>query len=383
MTTWTAADHEYMARAIDLSHNALGWASPNPAVGCVIVKDGMILGEGWTQPCGGLHAEPTALNDCLRRGNTPHGATAYVTLMPCHHIGRTPPCTERLIAEGIARVVVACDDPHPISGEGDTALRDAGIIVEVGLMEQEAAQIMAGFIQHVYSGIPRLRLKYAMSMDGKIATHTGHSQWITGEAARADVQRLRTQHDAIMVGSGTMLADDPRLTVRNDDCAFQPRRVVVDATCRFLENRTPGSFRLFTEHGGGVYIITTDQAPLQRIQMLKDTGANLIITPEAFGHVDLPHALRQLSDMGVRSILCEGGGGLAGALHKSDLIDDVIVYIAPKIIGGTSAPSPIAGAGITTMSQAETATLRSIEHFGNDIRLWFERHPLLHPPAPG
>ena len=320
-TPWTKADLEFMAMALSASRRALGWSSPNPAVGCVIVRDGLVLGTGHTQPWGGLHAEPTALADCRTRGHDPRGGTAYVTLMPCAHHGKTPPCTDALCAAGIARVVVSMDDPHPVSGEGADILRAAGVLVDIGCMEHEARRIMAGFIKHVHGALPLVRLKYAMTLDGKIATRTGHSQWITGPEARADVQRLRAESDAVMVGSTTARLDNPRLNVRIPD-AFQPRRVVVDSTCAFLGESDPRHRALFSgEAGGTVTVITTPATPAPKLGWLTAAGADIIMAPGPDGHTDLADGLRQLGVRGVRTILCEGGAGLAAALLEANLVD--------------------------------------------------------------
>jgi diaminohydroxyphosphoribosylaminopyrimidine deaminase/5-amino-6-(5-phosphoribosylamino)uracil reductase len=351
-----------MGEALDLARRALGAASPNPAVGCVITSaEGAVVGRGYTQPFGGLHAEPTALTEA---GKQAQRGTAYVTLMPCDHHGKTPPCTEALIAAGVKRVVVAVDDPNPESLSGKERLEAAGIHVEVGLRREEACEIMAGFLKHVRTGFPYLRLKYAMTLDGRIATRTGSSQWISGDQSREHVQTLRQESDAVLVGSGTALSDDPRLNVR-DASAWQPHRVVIDSQCRL----SPAA-RLFHSHGGPVVVLTSNRAPAENRAALQAAGATLIeLAPSEEGRIELDTALKRLGEIGLRTLLCEGGAGLAGALLDHQLIDEVVVYIAPKLIGGAEALSPIGGIGVAKMAAALPLEEMSLQHFGEDLCL--------------
>ncbi len=335
-------DRAHMARAIELAHSARGPASPNPAVGCVLVRDGRAVAEAATEPYGGAHAEAAALR---RAGEAAQGATAYVSLMPCAHRGKTPPCAQALAAAGVSRVVAAVADPHPVSLDGAAVLRAAGVDVDVGCLEARALEAVAGYVKHLRTGLPLVRLKYAMTLDGKLATRTGHSAWISGPAARAEVQDLRAHHDAVLVGVGTVLADDPRLNVR-DAQRWQPRRVIADSSCR-----TPTRARLFAEPGGPVVVLATGRALASRRAALRAAGAELVCVSHG-PRLDLRKAFAALGDLGVREVLCEGGAQLAGALFDAGLVDEVIAYVAPKLVGGAHAPPPVAGRGVAAMSEA-------------------------------
>jgi diaminohydroxyphosphoribosylaminopyrimidine deaminase/5-amino-6-(5-phosphoribosylamino)uracil reductase len=355
-------DRQYMLRAIELSKMAMGYCSPNPAVGCVIVNNNTIVGEGYTQKYGGLHAEPVALN--AASGNTVN-ATAYVTLMPCAHQGKTPPCTDAIINAGISRVVIATDDPNPTSKNGADILRQAGLLVEIGLCEEEALETIAGFVKYIKTGMPRINYKYAMTLDGKLATKTKNSSWISCEKSREDVQRLRMQADCIMVGSGTAIEDNPRLNVRtNNSKAWQPYRVIIDSKCN-----TPEDSKIFYEHGGKIIIITTNLASEDKREKLSAAGAEIIKVPVKKKMVDLKEAITKLCDKGIRNILCEGGSGLAGSLFDNNLIDCLTVYISPKICGGVSALSPIGGLGIENMLNAVQLEDFNFEKSGIDIKV--------------
>ncbi|MBN1257937.1 MAG: bifunctional diaminohydroxyphosphoribosylaminopyrimidine deaminase/5-amino-6-(5-phosphoribosylamino)uracil reductase RibD [Planctomycetes bacterium] len=357
---FTASDSQHMRRAIALSRNALGFASPNPAVGCVVVKANEIIGQGCTQAFGGPHAEAVALKDV---GEAARGATLYVSLMPCAHHGKTPPCTDAIISAGIARVVVALDDPDPVSGKGKEVLEKAGVKVEIGLLAEEALEVLAGFIKFVKTGIPLLRLKYAMTLDGKLATRTGSSEWISSEESRAEVQVLRCESDALMVGAGTVQADNPLLTVR-DSKQWQPARVIVDSKCS-----TSPEAKIFQEGKGKVIVLVTDSAPEASCRAWEEQGAEIILLPEDNGGVDLPEALRALGAIGIRNILCEGGSRLAGSLFDAGLIDEVITYVAPKLCGGAEALTPIGGEGIPKMPDARKLTHVTMDTIGGDLRI--------------
>jgi diaminohydroxyphosphoribosylaminopyrimidine deaminase/5-amino-6-(5-phosphoribosylamino)uracil reductase len=355
-------DRKYMLRAIELSKKAMGHCSPNPAVGCVIVNNNTIVGEGYTQKYGGLHAEPTAINAAT--GNTAN-ATAYVTLMPCAHHGKTPPCTDAIINAGISRIVVATDDPDPASKNGADVLRQAGLLVETGLCEEEALKTIAGFVKYIKTGMPRINYKYAMTLDGKLATKTKNSSWISCEKSRGDVQFLRRQADCILVGSGTAIEDNPRLNVRTAEKeVWQPYRAIIDSKCS-----TPEDSKIFSERGGKVIIVTTNLAPAGRMKTLSSAGAEIIEIPAKNEKVNLKDAIKRLGDKGIRNILCEGGSGLAGALFDSNLIDCVTVYISPKICGGTGALSPVGGLGIEDMSDAVQLENFNFEKSGIDIKV--------------
>ena len=351
-----------MLRAIALARSALGTTSPNPAVGAVIVRDGVVVGEGYTLPPGQGHAEIGALNQA---SNSARGATLYCTLEPCCHYGRTPPCTEAIIAAGVGRVVYAVGDPNPrVDGGGVTALRAAGITVEQ-CPAPAADELYEAFAKHVITGLPFVVAKFAMSLDGKIATRTGSSQWITGPAARARVQQMRKELDGIMVGIGTALADDPQLTARDADgnplpTDMQPVRVVVDSSAR-----TPPEARMLREPGRTI-IATGDGVDLSRQASLEESGATVRVFPGSDGRVNLPAMLEYLGGEGIVSVLVEGGGGVMGAMLDAGLIDKVYAFVAPLLIGGAGAPSPIAGNGATVMADAKRLERATIEQIGTD-----------------
>lgn len=355
----TDHDIKWMRRALELAENGWGLVSPNPPVGCVIVQDNALVGEGWHERYGGPHAEPNALR---RAGDRAKGATAYVTLMPCAHHGKTPPCTDALIAAGIRRVVVAMDDPHSVSGDGASILRRAGIDVETGLLAEDAAYVMRGFLKHLRCGLPHLTLKYAMTLDGHIATRTGDSKWISSEESRARVQLMRAQSDAVLVGVGTALADDPRLTVR-DQNAHQPRRVIIDSTGRLSPDA-----KVFHEPGGDVWIMTTPRAQESWAEAIRQKGGRIVCLPaNSAGQVDLKQAMKELAAGGVRTVLCEGGAAMAGGLFDAGLVDEIAAFIAPRLCGG--GPSPVQGAGVRHMKDA--LGLRHCRHeiIGSDLFL--------------
>jgi diaminohydroxyphosphoribosylaminopyrimidine deaminase / 5-amino-6-(5-phosphoribosylamino)uracil reductase len=356
------ADTAFMRRALELARKALGPASPNPAVGCVIAAGDTVAGEGWTQPFGGPHAEVQALEEA---GSAARGATAYVTLMPCAHTGKTPPCAPALIDAGIVRVVAALEDPNPESLDGAQVLRDGGVGVECGLCAEEAFGIIAGFVKHLRTGLPLVRLKYAMTLDGKIATRTGSSQWISSGESRGEVQRLRRESDAVLVGVGTVLADDPRLNVRDPQSAWQPRRCIVDSRCR-----TPADAHIFSERGGEVVILCSASAPEAERKRLAAAGATVIAVGDSDGdRPDLDAALKALAGTGVRTILCEGGATLAGALFDARLADEVIAYVAPKLAGGAEALSPLGGEGVECMADALPLARVRYGQSGPDLRI--------------
>ncbi|MDI3339159.1 MAG: bifunctional diaminohydroxyphosphoribosylaminopyrimidine deaminase/5-amino-6-(5-phosphoribosylamino)uracil reductase RibD [Sphaerobacter sp.] len=357
--TVPATDLHWMQRALDLAARARGRVAPNPAVGAVLVRDGRLVGEGMTEPPGGAHAEIVALRQA---GDRARGATLYVILEPCAHYGRTPPCVDALIAAGIARAVIALRDPYPaVDGRGIRRLVEAGVAVELGLAAGPAAAINAGFLKRIRRGLPEVTAKFAVSLDGKIATHTGHSRWITGDAARREGHRLRDTHDAIMVGVGTVLADDPLLTTRlpAEACGaggpHHPLRVVVDSLAR----TPPEAAMLRPGVPGQTVIATTAAAPRERVAALRAAGAAVLPLPARDGRVDLEALLRCLAARGVNSVLVEGGGTLLGALCDAGLIDRVVAFIAPALIGGRAAPGPLGGEGVPTMDAA--LRLRDVE----------------------
>ncbi|WP_255430414.1 bifunctional diaminohydroxyphosphoribosylaminopyrimidine deaminase/5-amino-6-(5-phosphoribosylamino)uracil reductase RibD [Roseomonas sp. 18066] len=330
-------DAAFMRAALALAARGLGNTWPNPSVGCVITRDGAVVGRGWTAPGGRPHAETEALK---RAGHAARGATAYVTLEPCCHWGRTPPCTDALIAAGVARVVVAMRDPDPrVDGGGLEKLRAAGVSVSVGLLEAEARAINAGFVKVATRNLPLVTLKLASTLDGRIATRTGESQWITGPAARRTAHALRGRHDAVLVGSGTVLADDPELSCRIPGFARVPTvRVVADARLRM-----PATARMLREGEGAVWIATRPGHPEAALAPLREAGATLIEVPPdaAAGQgLDAGALLRALAARGLTRILAEGGAGLAAALLRdAGLVDRLAWFHAPAVIGGDGRPA--------------------------------------------
>ena len=355
-------DLRSMRAALALARRGLGTVWPNPAVGCVIVDRGRIVGRGWTQPGGRPHGETEALG---RAGEAARGATAYVSLEPCCHWGRTPPCTDALIAAGIRRVVVALEDPDPrVAGAGVRQLHAAGLEVETGLCEAEAAEINAGFFCRLRNGRPLVTLKLATSLDGRIATGSGESQWITGPPARDRAHALRAAHDAIMVGTGTVLADDPQLTCRLPGLAHRsPVRVVVD---RHL--RIPPTTRLISDaRAVPVWVMTLPSADPERRQAFLRAGATVIdIDPSPDGNGSLAAALAALGERGITRLLVEGGGHLAAAFARAGLIDRLVWVHAPMLIGGDGIPA-IAEVGLEVLSKAPSFTRLSTETVGDDV----------------
>ena len=352
-----------MALAIDLARGVLGTTSPNPAVGAVVIKNGRIVGRGATLPPGQAHAEVVALQDA---GEEARSSTLYVTLEPCCHWGRTPPCTAAVIDAGVAEVVVAVSDPNPVvSGGGVSALLEAGLTVS--LLEEDsperhdARQLYEGFAKHISSGLPFVLAKFAMSLDGKIATHTGDSKWVTGPEARALVQQMRRETDAVMVGANTVLADDPQLTVRDQDgrpLPRQPIRVTLDSQCRM-----PPRSQLLRQPGQTL-VYTTEAAPASNVGGLLRAGADVVpVSTTAEGLVNPADVLADLGQRGVVSLLVEGGGKTLGSLFDDGLVDKVHAFVAPVIIGGIGAASPVEGVGAELMAHThrlEQPTLRQV-----------------------
>jgi diaminohydroxyphosphoribosylaminopyrimidine deaminase / 5-amino-6-(5-phosphoribosylamino)uracil reductase len=340
-------DARFMALALRLAERGLGQTWPNPTVGCVVVRGGRIIGRGWTQPGGRPHAEVLAL---ARAGAGALGATAYVSLEPCAHYGRTPPCTMALLHAGVRRVVVATNDPDPrVDGKGIAQLRQAGVEVDLGVLCAEAEALNEGFFSRIRRGRPLVTLKLAASLDGRIATRTGASRWITGEAARARAHLLRASHDAIMVGSGTALADDPALTCRLPGLeARSPLRVVLDGRLRLA---TSSKLALGAREVA-TWIVTSEQAPATRARALERAGVRLFrVAANAEGNLDLVRVLSALAKEGLSRILVEGGAGLAGALLRARLVDRLVWFQAPLVIGGDGLPA-VAAFGAETLAEA-------------------------------
>ncbi len=352
----SAADSQWMARALQLAERGLYTTSPNPRVGCVLVRDGKIVGEGWHQQAGEAHAEIHALQVA---GVAARGATAYVTLEPCCHHGRTPPCADALVAAGVVRVVVAVQDPNPkVAGQGVAQLRAAGIEVVSGLMEAAAHELNIGFFARMTRGTPWLRCKIAASLDGRTALKNGVSKWITGEAARQDVQHWRARSCAVLTGIGTILADDPQLTVRDIATSRQPLRVVVDSHLRI-----PLEARIFQHGNVAIYTATQD---VQKIAVLEKSGARVLVLPDANGRVDLKAVMRDLAAQGCNEVLAEAGGALNGALFNAGLVDEMVLYLAPQLLGD-AARGMAHLAELTTLDQGVQLAWHDVRNVGKDL----------------
>ncbi|WP_425801629.1 bifunctional diaminohydroxyphosphoribosylaminopyrimidine deaminase/5-amino-6-(5-phosphoribosylamino)uracil reductase RibD [Desulfitobacterium sp. Sab5] len=354
-------DEEFMSYALHLATLAAGRTSPNPLVGCVIVKANEIIGEGYHHKAGTPHAEVHALRQA---GEEAQGATAYVTLEPCSHFGRTPPCADALIKAGLQRVVVAMQDPNPrVSGEGISRLRKAGIQVEVGLLAEEAEKINRPFLKAIQTGLPYLLYKAAATLDGKIATETGDSKWISNESSRRLVHELRNQLDVILVGSETVLKDDPALTCRLPE-GRDPVRVVVDGTLKI-----PLTAQVLTASTLSPCIIATSlAAPQEKLEILKGMSRVEVWQYPEPRQVPLKQLMCDLVIKGWNSVLLEGGGGLAGALFNGGLVDEVEFFLAPKLIGGTG-PSLLSGLKIDKMAEAIPLKLKEISLETGDLRI--------------
>ncbi len=339
---------DYMARALELAEMAKGTTGNNPAVGAVVVRDGRIVGEGFTQPPGQAHAEIVALRQA---GEAAGGATVYVTLEPCCHHGRTPPCTDALLAAGVAEVHMAMLDPNPlVAGGGRRALEAAGVRTFVGERGAEARRSMEAWLTYIRTGRPMVTAKYAMSLDGKIATVTGDSRWITGVLARQAAHRLRAESGAVMVGVNTVIRDDPQLTARDEEgrpYPRQPLRVVVDSA-----GRVPLTSRIISgELPGRTLLAFGPRADPERCRELERRGNTVLILPEFEGRVSLEAVLRNLAgEWEVTSAMVEGGGSLLGSFFDQQLVDKVVAFIAPRLIGGAGAPGPIGGRGVLEMA---------------------------------
>ncbi len=350
-----------MDRALELARGVLGSTSPNPAVGCVIVRDGEIVGEGATQPPGGPHAERVALTQAGARAR---GSTMYVTLEPCCHHGRTPPCADAIIAAGVAEVRFSLPDPNPlVAGKGQAALEAAGVRTRAGEGEREARRINEAFLKWIAVKRPFVYAKFAVSLDGKIATRTGDSRWITGEEARRRAHQWRSIVDAVMIGVATLLRDDPQLTARDAagrPCVRQPLRVIADS-----RGRTPVTARMLREPGQTLIAVTA-AAPGPARRALLDAGADLLDLPAHEGRVDLDTLLQRLGQRDLTSVLVEGGGELLRSCFEGRLVDRVLAFVAPVIIGGREAPGPVAGPGVERVAEALRLQDVTTERLGDD-----------------
>jgi len=357
-TLATATDLERMQRALALAGRGLYTTTPNPRVGCVIAREGAIVGEGWHERAGGPHAEVVALREA---GERARGATAYVTLEPCCHHGRTPPCADALVAAGVRRVVAAMQDPNPlVAGAGFTRLRAAGIEVQSGVLEREAAELNVGFIARMTRGTPWVRLKVAATLDGRTALANGVSQWITGPEARRDGHRWRARACAVLTGLGTVLDDDPQLTVRDVDTARQPLRVVVDSRLEI----PPGARIL----AGGGTLVACAHDDASRSAELRARGSEVVVLPNAQGKVDLAALLRELGRRGVNELHVESGFKLNGSLIREGVVDELLVYLAPKLVGD-SALGMFNLPALTTLDAAVPLDIVDLAAIGPDVRL--------------
>ncbi|MDV4143689.1 MULTISPECIES: bifunctional diaminohydroxyphosphoribosylaminopyrimidine deaminase/5-amino-6-(5-phosphoribosylamino)uracil reductase RibD [Shimia] len=349
-----------MALALELGRRGQGRTWPNPAVGCVLVKEGRIVGRGWTQPGGRPHAEPVAL---AQAGAAAKGATAYVTLEPCAHHGKTPPCAEALIAAGVARVVVALEDRDDrVSGKGFEMLRAAGIVVETGVCAEEAARDLKGFFLRVDEGRPFLTLKLAASLDGRIATATGESQWITGPEARRMVHAMRARHDGVMVGAGTARADDPSLTVRDLGVSHQPVRIVVS---RRLDVPLMSNLAK-TAKDVPVWIVHGEDADPTLLRTWEDLGAELLVCEREAGHLAPAGVLRALGEKGLTRVFCEGGGALAASLLGAGVVDELVTFNAGMALGAEGYPA-IGAMGVERLGAAPRMRLVEQRRCGADL----------------
>lgn len=374
MTAPSAPDRHWMQRALALADAAVGNTAPNPAVGAVVVRDGQVLGEGWTRPAGSDHAEVVALKDARTHGADPRGATMYVTLEPCCHWGRTPPCTDAILEAGLARVVVGVLDPFPaMRGRSLALLRERGVEVQLGVEAEACARRILGFARAVSAGLPEVTAKAAVSADGRIATAAGESQWISGPQARQDGHRLRARHDAILVGIGTALADDPRLTTRlppgeRDGQVRDPVPVVLDSNLRLLETA-----RLLRSSRRAV-VICADDAPERSLP------ADVVRVPRgADGRVDPEAALRALAGRGLHRVLVEGGGLVHRSLLDRGLVDHLVLYVAGLVVPGGR--PWVGGPALERLADARRMVLEDLERLGPDARLtWRLEHAIAPDP---
>lgn len=379
---------QFMRRAIELAKQGVGWTNPNPMVGAVIVKDGRIIAEGYHHRCGELHAERTAIANLKESAQN---ATIYVTLEPCCHYGRTPPCTEAILEQGISHVVIGSRDPNPlVAGKGAEMLRAHGVKVTEDFLRDECDELNPVFFHYITTGMPYVVMKYAMTLDGKIACHTGDSKWITGEAARNHVQTLRGRYSGILAGIGTVLADNPMLNCRIPG-AHNPLRIIVDSNLRIpLDTQLVQSAKEFPLLVAGV---TGDPA---KIKALEEAGVKVLLLPEEEGasqekigqylegaellrtdnrrsygnaHVDLKKLMEHLGKMKIDSVLIEGGGEVHEAALKAGIVNHVCAYVAPKLFGGRDAKTPVEGQGVPTPADGALLKLEKIQQLGDDLLL--------------
>ena len=371
-------EEKYMRRAIELAKKGSGHVNPNPLVGAVIVRDGEIIGEGYHECYGQLHAERNAIANAKKRGNSLEGSTIYVTLEPCCHYGKTPPCTEAIIEEKIARVVVGSDDPNPlVSGKGFQMLREKGIEVIPHFLKEKCDAMNHVFFHYIRTGTPYVAMKYAMTMDGKIACYTGDSKWVTGEESRAHVQTLRNHYKGIMAGIGTVLADDPMLNCRIEG-GKDPIRIITDSHLRI-----PMDSQLVRTAGQQPLIVAClPDADEEKAAQLQEKGVEVLripgvttadITEEQKEVISLPVLMKELGARKIDGILLEGGGQLNESALQAGIVDRIYCYIAPKIFGGAQAKTPVEGQGLTRAADAWQFNRIGMQEFGQDILLEYEK----------
>ena len=354
-------DSDYMQLALDLAEKGAGYVSPNPMVGAVVVNHETIVGQGYHQAVGGPHAEVNAIDAA---GEAARGATMYVTLEPCNHYGRTPPCTHKILEAGIRRVVVAMQDPNPhVTGGGNAFLADRGIEVTIGILESQARKLNESFIKFIHTKRPFVILKMAATLDGRIATHTGDARWVTGASARSMVHQLRHAADAIMVGVGTVLADDPSLTTRVEgQSGVDPLRVIVDSGLRI-----PEEARLLNQSSSAdTWVVCGPGADTSKKEALRALGAHVLEVPSKAGWIDLPATLDCLAERGVTSLFIEGGAQLAASAIRDNIVDKVLFFYAPKILGGDGIPM-FAGPGPDLMGESLPLHDVEVTWVGQDI----------------
>lgn len=395
-----AADRRFMREALALATRGEGFVEPNPMVGCVLVKSGQIMGRGYHRQFGQPHAEIEALRSLVSATDA-RGSTAYVTLEPCCHHGKTPPCTRSLIDAGVARVVIAAKDPFPqVDGSGISQLKSAGIDVCVGVLEIEAEQIIAPFTKRIRTGMPWVIAKWAMTMDGRIATRTGDSQWISCQASRNQVHQLRSRVDAIVVGMGTVIADDPMLSARQDDATPDqpfPKRIATRIVMCRRRLPSPDSKLMQSCHQFPTLLVTTPDVDPEKLAELKSLGADCLATEEPAdrastgSETEKPHQtaeprhvdgnrdnmvlqmLRHLADQGATNVMIEGGSQILSSFFSAGQIDEAHVFIGPKLFGGIEACGPVGGVGVALVADAGQFTLRNVDSFDDDVRLIYRR----------
>jgi diaminohydroxyphosphoribosylaminopyrimidine deaminase / 5-amino-6-(5-phosphoribosylamino)uracil reductase len=375
---FSQTDFVHMERALALAKRGMYTTDPNPRVGCVLVKNDEVIGEGFTQPAGQDHAEVRALKDARSRGHDLRGATAYVTLEPCSHFGRTPPCANALIEAQVGRVVAAMEDPNPqVSGRGLKMLRDAGIEVRCGLLAHEASELNIGFVTRMTRGRPWVRMKVAASLDGRTGLPSGESQWITGEAARADGHAWRARASAILTGIGTVKEDDPRMTVRAVDTPRQPKRVLIDS-----QLEVPPTAQILAGAPTLIFCGDLDERHTERAAALRERGAELVQLANADGKVDLPAMLKVLGERQVNELHVEAGYKLNGSLLREGCVDELLIYLAPSLLG-TDSMSMFNLVAPETLDGRMRLNFHSVDRIGDDLRILARFAPPTppHPPS--